>query len=101
MDLRDWFEQWWHKKIESEHTEFHPNDMESWYDKFLSGDCWIPVEERLPDVDKSVLFVDKDGARYLGYHGEHGFWCHGHEDCFQIDDSITHWMPLPSPPKAV
>ena len=74
MDLRDWFEQWWHKKIESEHTEFHPDDMQSWYDKFLSGDCWIPVEERLPEEGGNfVLVVDTSRTRDVAYRRD-GFW---------------------------
>lgn len=62
---------------------------------------WIPVTEQLPGPFVSVLvqmpgeapcptvregFVAKDGSWYAGlYHRE--------------PDEVTHWMPLPEPPK--
>lgn len=61
---------------------------------------WIPVTERLPDANRYVLcFVLLDG----GYEGQ----CikttfHYGNGRFIKDkptDRITHWMPLPEPPK--
>ena len=67
---------------------------------------WIPVTERLPEMGKEVLVSDK-------HKGVNIAWIVG---CFSkdgasfewacesdgwIDDQlpITHWMPLPGPPK--
>ena len=59
---------------------------------------WIPVSERLPDNVKSVIVCDIcDG--YFGcweYCGG-GEWSVGYLT-YSIND-ITHWTPLPEPPK--
>lgn len=72
---------------------------------------WIPVTERLPEVFAPVL------VKYLGYNdgsasptnvdtavlleGNVWYWWEG--DLADCDDevkcTITHWMPLPEPPK--
>lgn len=78
---------------------------------------WIPVTERLPEKDGSYLCLSqycgsrwcavrgfaKDGRKkdeydfqrrwknvWFDYDSEHGYF---------VIDSITHWMPLPEPPK--
>ena len=50
---------------------------------------WIPVSERLPEVNVPVLVYDGDyvdGREFydLSYVSKYG---------------VTHWMPLPEPPK--
>lgn len=59
---------------------------------------WIPVTERLPEKDKNVLIFIKDGdatdsimVDFIDSTGQ--FFWNGSEE-------ITHWMPLPAPPKA-
>jgi hypothetical protein len=55
---------------------------------------WISVEDRLPEILKPVLFVSNDevwdGAlipdRWVSSNGYEFF-------------DVTHWMPLPEPPK--
>ena len=60
---------------------------------------WIPVEERLPEIGARVLVVDKrkpkvDCNEFLGHAGNgQPVWLKGL--------SMTHWMPLPEPPKEV
>lgn len=67
---------------------------------------WISVEERLPEVDERVLACVGipgelsvwDGVRWNGEEWEaeeeaaYDYWT-------TIDDPVTHWMPLPEPPK--
>ena len=72
---------------------------------------WIPVEERLPVVqDRYIVTACDEGCPY----GE-GIWystvvvvadyykgCWTWDDyrCeYDISDIVTHWMPLPQPPK--
>ena len=55
---------------------------------------WISVEERLPDQD----------GKYLAYYGRRGFivlsYYHELEGVFGFEHwDVTHWMPLPMPPK--
>lgn len=72
---------------------------------------WIPVEERLPVVqDKYIVTACDEGEpideRIWGdtvvvcadyYDG--GFtWYEGNTE-YDISDIVTHWMPLPQPPK--
>jgi hypothetical protein len=57
---------------------------------------WIPVSERMPDKSKHVLLLkhtDEQGVgRFLG-------------NCFSLEggllsiSQVTHWQPLPEPPK--
>lgn len=53
---------------------------------------WIPVTEQLPDDDVQVLACTKKGKPFPA-HCEDGKWRVSHSV------TITHWMPLPEPPK--
>ena len=50
---------------------------------------WIPVTERFPDVGKNVLVYSEFDFVSVDYHGGDSF---GYA-------LVTHWMPLPEPPK--
>lgn len=56
---------------------------------------WISVDERLPDENGRFLTVDKIGDMMVCYWEKHFGWfasvCN--------KNAITHWMPLPEPPK--
>ena len=61
---------------------------------------WIPVTERLPEEGERVLFTD--GAWVgEGYINKRGKWQRylnqSYTDVMALD--VTHWMPLPEPPK--
>lgn len=74
---------------------------------------WISVKERLPDLElEEMLSEDMDlfpclaavrserarGGRYVTkvwYNGE----IFMDSDCVDVTDYVTHWMPLPEPPK--
>lgn len=60
---------------------------------------WIPVTERLPEEDVAVLcFSDSyGGTRFIGYID---YRCKAWiEDGMLHIGNVTHWMPLPKPPK--
>lgn len=60
---------------------------------------WISVKDRLPEENINVLIYRRNMMNVYTYFG-HGEW----EDDYGYwtrteDDGITHWMPLPEPPK--
>ena len=66
---------------------------------------WIPVTERLPEPYVSVLVLRQkldDGGRFQKI--DHTILANGGEFEWFMDMSswkskVTHWMPLPQPPK--
>ena len=59
---------------------------------------WIPVTERLPELWQTVIVCDTR-EQYVGacmYYGNDD-WLH--DDKLWDTSEITHWMPLPKPPK--
>ena len=59
---------------------------------------WISVEERLPE-DEQWLLVWGHGQKIpTMMFRESGAWI---DDQFEFHTTITHWMPLPTPPKGV
>lgn len=56
------------------------------------GDKWIPVSERLPEKSDVVIGYDAiHGIRVMFYH--YSLLYTNEWRC------VTHWMPLPEPPK--
>lgn len=64
---------------------------------------WINVKDKLPEINKEVLIyrgsyigVPMSIYTYLGHdewEDEYGYWTRAD------DEGITHWMPLPKPPR--
>ena len=88
------------------------NNMAYWGEKTIYefADCllangvtvqeWISVKDRLPEPWKQVLIYSRydfcEVALYIGIPGKWRVtWNHDMLDA----DSVTHWMPLPQPPK--
>lgn len=67
---------------------------------------WIPVTERLPPISEEVIvFADRTMIRIWSLERYHPtiadvFW--EREDGYHEEDVdvVSHWMPLPQPPKA-
>lgn len=64
------------------------------------GGQWISVKDRLPEPGQKIIAVFRDGgglmvdqARYRDDLFDFSGWCN-----VQME-SVTHWMPLPKPPK--
>lgn len=76
---------------------------------------WIPVTERLPERDKEVLLIVNGWEDRLYYTGclhrqeAERSWLTGIESkasdwkiwgfSYLREPSVTHWMPIPNPPK--
>lgn len=70
---------------------------------------WISVEERLPENDRMVIgFTPCDGFMFVGYYHEEKMAGYKWEKWKIITamrstkdmvKKVTHWMPLPEPPK--
>ena len=62
-----------------------------------AGREWISVSERCPDINKKVIVFDSYSNRVLIAYmmGDKTFWI------IELGRSsaVTHWMPLPQPPK--
>ena len=62
---------------------------------------WISVKDRLPEDGEDVVVIARTGIPYW-YHVAHlkrGRWMR--DSGQRIYDTVTHWMPLPEPPKEV
>ena len=65
---------------------------------------WIPVTERLPDnIDEEVLVCNEEYEKsFLGFVTVAIYDGSGWLECWQREKyvaCVTHWMPLPEPPK--
>lgn len=64
---------------------------------------WISVTERLPKFEGAVLCMRKSSVygvrpyQEILYVDEFGF--KNFDDIYLADGVVTHWMPLPQPPK--
>ena len=54
---------------------------------------WISVKDRLPEQGEKAICIDADGDMMIGKYTEWGWMF----PCYFED--LTHWMPLPQPPK--
>ena len=101
MDVRE-------KLVEliAETIELYPSEREELADGLIANGVtvqeWISVEDRLPEetVDCIVhyrhAYCDNDGYWAIG------FCCYdGEKFLFDPAYKVTHWMPMPEPPKEV
>ncbi|NMM70785.1 hypothetical protein BSF37_03160 [Serratia marcescens] len=73
------------------------------------GECykfpgrWIDCTDALPQNGENIITLNNIGGVYGGYifkRYESGGWAFvDAEEEFRVDDSITHWMPLPAAPE--
>ena len=63
---------------------------------------WIPVTERLPKDERQVLVYYGFGDFRVRYYGILSYYCCDPNPKWQRESeglNVTHWMPLPQPPK--
>lgn len=62
----------------------------------LNSAAWIPVTEKLPDDDITVMIAGKmDEPVWLGFHDDTGWYS---VDAMPLRNMVTHWRNLPEPP---
>lgn len=81
----------------------YANSKRLWCEKEAS---WIDVKDRFPERLTHIIGLMKDGEIYIVSQCEWNDECtdwhyipqdeNGSSECF---DNLTHWMPLPEPPK--
>ena len=64
---------------------------------------WISVEDRLPEIDQEVLIRTNEGLYDIAqFTGADRFWTlERNPSAWVTATGVTHWMPLPEPPKEV
>lgn len=89
------------KALQYDRNQYEKGFADGWR---LHESKWISVEERLPDPNKAVLvcktFIDKPYID-IGYVKDAETCCCASDE-FIIKPwlhKLTHWMPLPEPPK--
>lgn len=64
---------------------------------------WIPVSERMPEDEQEVLTINTMGHRFVSFFEKHSGLFFDRLDapaaCCIEHVLVTHWMPLPNPPK--
>lgn len=63
---------------------------------------WISIKDRVPENTDDVLVIDDDGKMsvscYFLHQGYDGYIFEDRDCCRRMGE-ISHWMPLPEPPK--
>lgn len=59
---------------------------------------WISVKDRLPETIDDVIVCNEYGTVYSAWYNNNNMWVYALTDVI-ITCKITHWMPMPKPPK--
>ena len=60
---------------------------------------WISVEDRLPTEPTEYIVVIKGGASATTLLFDGSLWFEEDQDGWRTYYAVTHWMPIPQPPK--
>ena len=76
-------------------------DIIEQYQVYLNKTRWIPVTERLPEAGERVLCYCRANIYEVMKMRTDGDWVHNDQvyDSAYMSGFVTHWMPLPTPPK--
>lgn len=56
---------------------------------------WISVKDKLPEFEAEVIVYVKNQGIFFGAYADKVWW----RTYTKISGQVTHWMPLPEPPK--
>ena len=91
----------------------HDTMRKGWWDKEIPDDAndagWISVKDRLPENELMVIgYTPVDGYMFIGFHRTKVSFGYDWSSWYiitsmrstkKITKKVTHWMPLPEPPK--
>ena len=70
------------------------------YEAEVTKQNWIPVTVRLPEKEQCCLVVlNNRTVDFCFYTKRFGFGMYLAKKWESANDEVTHWMPLPEPPK--
>lgn len=66
---------------------------------------WISVKDKLPDNNGDCIAITKDETIFMARCVDKTYWkLYFSDNGLQFDknrsNTVTHWMPLPEPPKS-
>ena len=64
----------------------------------LLEDPWISIKDRIPDHADEVMVSYNNGIAFAKYWETTGMWLSNNSNV-NNGDLVTHWQPIPSPPK--
>lgn len=91
----------WHNYLYESGEQLNNDDIASYLiNNGVTVQEWIPVKDRLPEEKVNYIvryqhaYCDNDGYWAIGF-------CFYDGEKFRIDLAykVTHWMPMPQPPK--
>jgi len=61
---------------------------------------WIRVNDRLPKNGGYIMVTNNDSLPFIAmFHEDTGNVTTNENETYKLQHQLTHWMPLPSPPK--
>ena len=88
----DAIDELWKKYLAS---EVDATNLTGWLAEEHAKHLWIPVTERLPEHGWYLAYSPTIKMEVLHFHSAEEVW--SSERYYGIE--VTHWMPLPEPPK--
>lgn len=61
------------------------------------GQMWVAVEDRMPEKNTPVLVVTSGVVTEMEWDGY--AWYYGPNEAWEGCNTVTHWMPMPEPPR--
>lgn len=90
--------------VDPQVAEYEQNVMQAGNSPVIP-DTWIPVSERMPEDEQEVLTINRMGHLFVSFFDKHSGLFFDRLDaptaCCIEHVLVTHWMPLPNPPKEV
>lgn len=97
-----------HKQSESDHYEIMRLEHELYLSQQRIEELeaqvpkWISIEDKTPDVlEVRIKLIDGSEVNCWTQSDGEFYWKGGGSEMFILEHQVTHWMPLPEPPKEV